>query len=54
MLRRLLIEHVGRHRLVQSRERTKFLDPVGIGQEATVKDEVDVARQAVGVAEGDE
>ena len=54
VLGRLLAEHVRRDWLVESRERAQRLDPVGVGQEAAVKDEVDVARQAVRVAEGDQ
>ena len=51
--RHVLAEHVGPHVVVQAREGTEVLDPVGVRQEPAVQHDVDVEGQAVLVAERD-
>ena len=48
----LLAEDEVADRLVEARQRPQLLDPVGIGQEPAVEDEVDVEGHAVLVPEG--
>ena len=48
---RLLAQDEVAHGLVEARQRAEVLDPVGVGQEPAVEDEIGVEGQAVLVAE---